>query len=394
MESIRKRSNVMIGLALVGACAAGLIMTGAAQKMASSSPGHVRTYYIGSDEVAWNYTPGGKNVILNRPFNSMEAVFTESGPHRIGSKYLKAVYREYTDATFTHLKPRPSEQEYLGILGPVVHAEVGDTVKIVFRNHGSHPYSIHPHGVFYSKDSEGVGYDDGSTAAEKAGDAVAPGATYTYTWQVPERAGPGRNDPSSVVWLYHSHVDEMRDVNSGLIGALVVTRRGMARPDGSPRDVDRELVNLYMIFNENDSWYLEHNVSAYCGDPKGVNRADLNPISQEGVFTLVGSGFADANTKATINGYLYGNMPVMTMRKGERVRWYLVTLGFAFNFHTPHWHGNVVTVGGQRTDVLSLSPAQMLTADMQPDDPGLWMVHCHVSDHMHMGMVALYRVTP
>ena len=54
----------------------------------------------------------------------------------------------------------------------------------------------------------------------------------------------------------------------------------------------------------------------------------------------------------------------------------------------------MVTVGGQRTDVLSLSPAQMLTADMRPDDPGLWMVHCHVSDHMHMGMVALYRVTP
>jgi hephaestin len=36
----------------------------------------------------------------------------------------------------------------------------------------------------------------------------------------------------------------------------------------------------------------------------------------------------------------------------------------------------------------------MITADMIPDDPGTWMMHCHVSDHMEGGMVALYRVLP
>jgi hypothetical protein len=62
---------------------------------------------------------------------------------------------------------------------------------------------------------------------------------------------------------------------------------------------------------------------------------------------------------------------MMTMKKGERVRCYLVNLGDGFNFHTPHWHGNTVTVHGERTDVVALSPAQMLVADMVPDYPGV-----------------------
>ena len=36
---------------------------------------------------------------------------------------------------------------------------------------------------------------------------------------------------------------------------------------------------------------------------------------------------------------------------------------------------------GQRTDVILLSPAQMVTADMVPDNVGTWMYHCHVSEH-------------
>lgn len=387
----RKANVVMfLGIGIAALCAA----PGVAGAPAQQAQGQVRTYYIAADEVVWDYAPQGKDVIANKPFDEMESVFAVSGPHRIGSKYLKAIYREYTDATFTHLKPRPADQQYLGILGPIIHAEVGDTIKVVFRNNGTHPYSIHPHGVFYNKDSEGVAYNDNATAADHVGGAVPPGATYTYTWQVPERAGPGPHDPSSVVWLYHSHTTERKDVNSGLVGAIIVTRRGDARPDGTPKDVDREFVTLFMIFNENDSWYLQHNIQAYTSDPKGVNLSDINPIDVSGVFTLIGSGFVDSNQKFSINGYIYGNGPIMEMRKGEHVRWYVVTLGYGFNFHTPHWHGNSVTVNGQRTDVISIAPAQMVTADMVPDDPGIWLYHCHVSDHMDGGMIARYEVKP
>ncbi len=54
--------------------------------------------------------------------------------------------------------------------------------------------------------------------------------------------------------------------------------------------------------------------------------------------------------------------PLMVMKKGDHVRWYVATLGDFFNGHTPHWHGNTVLVGGQRTDVLNIASAQMITS--------------------------------
>jgi manganese oxidase len=47
---------------------------------------------------------------------------------------------------------------------------------------------------------------------------VARGKTHTYVWKVPKRAGPGPMDPSTVLWMYHGHVDELADTNAGLIG--------------------------------------------------------------------------------------------------------------------------------------------------------------------------------
>jgi manganese oxidase len=93
-----------------------------------------------------------------------------------------------------------------------------------------------------------------------------------------------------------------------------------------------------------------------------------------------------------MNGFIFGNMPMMTMKKGDRVRWYVATLGDFFNAHTPHWHGNTVTVAGRRTDVLNVASAEMITADMVPDAAGIWLYHCHISDHMLAGMVARYEV--
>ena len=372
----------------------GLAAAAEAPQAANASGGKVHTYYVAADEVEWDYAPSGINKMMGAKFEGYANIFAERGPHRIGTVYRKAVYREYTDETFTHLKPRPPEWEHLGILGPVLRAEVGDTIRVYFRNNGTHPYSMHPHGVFYEKGSEGSNYEDASSAADKANNSVPSGQTHIYTWQVPERAGPGPGDGTSVVWLYHSHVDEPKDVESGLVGTIIITRRGMAGPDGKPKDVDREFVTLFTIFDENTSWYLEHNIQAYVSDPKGLNKLEFAPVDDQGVFSLVGTGFAAANFKAAINGYIFGNMPMMTMKKGERVRWYVVSIGEGINFHTPHWHGNVVLDGGKRTDTIFISPAQMLTVDMVPDDPGIWMFHCHVDDHMQAGMVALYEVKP
>jgi FtsP/CotA-like multicopper oxidase with cupredoxin domain len=362
--------------------------------LSDSSAGKTNTYYVAADEVDWNYAPAGMDKMMGTPFMGFSKLMTEKGPHRIGTVYRKALYREYTDATFTTLKPKAREWEHTGALGPVLRGEVGDTIRVVFKNAGTHPYSMHPHGVFYAKDSEGADYADGTSGPDKEDGGVPPGKTHVYTWKIPERAGPGPSDPSSVVWLYHSHVNEPRDVNAGLIGAILVSRAGAAGPTGRPKDVDREFISLFMIYDENQSWFLEDNIQRFTTDPKGVKRLEFQPTDENGLINGFGSGFVAATTKATINGYMYANGPMMTMKKGEHVRWYLFTVGAGANFHTPHWHGNVVTKGGHRTDVVPLLMAQMETVDMVPDDPGIWMFHCHVDEHMQAGMTAMYEVKP
>lgn len=353
--------------------------------------GKIRTYYIAATETNWDYAPGGMNMMTGAKFAGQPAIWTEHTKTRIGTVYRKALFREYTDDTFGMEKKRAPEWEHLGIMGPLIRAEVGDTIVIHFMNKATQPYSIHPHGVAYERDSEGTPYAD--TSMDGAG-LVPPGGMHTFVWNVPERAGPGDDDGSSVVWLYHSHNWEPRDIHSGLIGPMVITRRGMARPDGSPKDVDREFATLFMLIDENTSHYLKQNIDAYIEDPKSANRLEMIPMDLEGNLDLAGQGFAAANYKASINGYMFGNLPMPVMKRGEHVRWYVMTMGGQVNLHTPHWHGNVVTVDKHHTDIFSILPAQFVTADMVPDRVGTWMFHCHVDEHMEAGMMAMYQVQP
>jgi FtsP/CotA-like multicopper oxidase with cupredoxin domain len=353
------------------------------------STGQTRIYYIAAEEVTWDYAPGGVNQITGQPFGNAESPWVASGPHRIGKVLKKALYREYTDATFAQVKPRPKEWEHLGFLGPVLRAEVGDTIQVVFKNNLRFPVSMHPHGVFYQKDSEGAPYRDGSGDASKK--AVPPGATHTYTWPVPERAGPSHGDTSSVLWMYHSHVNEIADVNAGLVGPMIVTARGMARPDGTPKDVDRELVVAFAEVGEVESPYVEENIKQYMGDPSNVKVVTDNPFGVPIVVTNNPAEGPDFIVKESMNGFLYGNLPGLTMKVGDRVRWYLMATS-NFELHSPHWHGNTVVIQHMRTDVPTVLTMGMLVADMVPDNPGTWLFHCHVGPHLRAGMQALYTV--
>ncbi len=312
-------------LAVFLACvaAAGVWMLGARVLAAQAEhAGKTRVYYIAADEVEWDYAPSGRDEAMGMPFDAIAKQFTESGPHRIGRVYKKAIYRQYTDGTFTKLKPRAAEDAYLGLMGPILYAEAGDTIQVVFRNHATHPFGMHPHGVEYAKDSEGADYNDGTSGADKTDGCVPPGGTHVYIWRVTDAAAPGPEDPSSIFWLYHSHCDELRDVASGLFGGIVVTRRGMALPNGHPKGVDHEFVTMYIAINENESWYIDDNISEHLTDPKGIKRDYFGTAASTGlVGTIATDGFAASNIKWSINGYIYGNMPMMEMKKGDHVRW-------------------------------------------------------------------------
>ncbi len=342
-----------------------------------------RTSYVAADEVAWDYAPTGSNQITGLPFGDEENVFVQQGPDRIGKVYTKCLYREYKDAAFTEPKPVRPETEHLGTLGPIIRGVVGDTLKVVFKNNCRITTSVHPHGVFYLKASEGAPYNDGEGI--NGGDAVPPGGMWTYTWPVPRRAGPGPGDPSSILWMYHGHVDEPGDTNAGLIGPIIITGPDMARGDATPRDVDREFVNLFTVFDENRSPYIDANIQTYIKNVGNLKTRNIEALKAD-------DGFIESNLMHSINGYVYGNLPGLVMDLGERVRWYIIGMGTEVDLHTPHWHGQTLLFGTMRTDVIELLPGSMKTLDMVPDNPGTWLYHCHVNDHIDAGMLAKFTV--
>ena len=339
--------------------------------------GATRTYYVAADEVDWNYAPADHDHMTGKPYDERARYYTEKGPGRIGPIHRKAVYHEYTDASFTTLKPRPAAWEHLGVVGPVIRAEVGDTIKVVFKNNARFPFSMHPHGVKYDEASNGVA-------------PVAPGATFTYTWEVEANAGPQPGEPSSKLWLYHSHVNEQRDVAAGLVGPMLIGAKGTARPDGTPKDVDREFVVILYTLNEQDSQYLDDNIARNIDSPENLKKRAL-PAIVEIDGQPVNVAFAATNLRETINGYMYGNTKGLTMTEGERVRWYVAGMGI---FHIAHWHANTVTLANSSVDTVPLLPAEMHTTDMIVRSPGTWMIHCHVEGHLATGMYGHYTVEP
>lgn len=173
----------------------------------------------------------------------------------IGSKYKKVVYRQYTDSTFRVLVERTAAEEHLGILGPQLHADVGDKVNIIFKNMATRPYSIHAHGV---------------KTESSAVTPTSPGETRTYVWEIPERSGAGREDSACIPWAYYSTVDQVKDLYSGLIGPLIVCRRHYLRVYNTIKKLEFSL--LFLVFDENESWYLDDNIKTYSEHPVKVNK--------------------------------------------------------------------------------------------------------------------------
>jgi len=75
-----------------------------------------------------------------------------------GGRYIKAVFREYTDGTFTKLKRQTYRDRHRGFIGPVIRVEVGERLEVIFKNKASRQYSFHPFGLPVKKKYEGALY--------------------------------------------------------------------------------------------------------------------------------------------------------------------------------------------------------------------------------------------
>ncbi|KAM4726146.1 ferroxidase HEPHL1 isoform 2-T2 [Anableps anableps] len=347
-----------------------------------------RVYYVGINEDDWNYAPSGKNLLndVNIEDDEHASIFLERGTHRIGSVYKKAMYREYTDDTYSHQAPRP---DWLGFLGPILRAEINDVIVIHLKNFASRNYSIHPHGLFYMKDTEGALYPDKTSNALKEDDSVPPGGNYTYRWEVKPRFAPTDDDASCLTWVYHSHIDAPKDVASGLIGPLITCKKGILRNPGSQvshsnstlksvrKDVDQDIYLMFSVVDENLSWYLEDNIKR-CIEPDEVFSDDPD--------------FEESNLMHAINGYTFGNLPGIKLCQHRPVALHLFGMGNEVDIHSAFFHGNTLLDRGHRTDTISLFPATFATATMVPKMRGKWLLSCQVNDHLQAGMQAFYEV--
>lgn len=161
------------------------------------------------------------------------------------------MFRGYTDGSFS-TRSRANDWDHLGLVGPVLHASVGDTVVVELRNTLSFGISF--------QIMAGVALDVG---VENPADQVAPGSTTSYGWLLTSESGPGPADGSSLLHLYRSSADLVGHNAAGLMGPLVVTRAGEATSTGAPIDVDREMINLYWVLDENQSPFLRKNYGLF-----------------------------------------------------------------------------------------------------------------------------------
>ena len=390
---------------LVGAAVLGLLLGGCAP--ATSGPftdghhvdavavaagvGQVRTYYIAADEVLWDYAPHNRDDIKGKPFDDDENVFVSNGPTRIGHVYRKSLYRGYTDASFTKRIVAPTScpagvmpcDDTLGMMGPVIRAVVGDTIKVVFKNNTQYAASGPPARRVLREERRGSAVRG---RHEGAGQGRRRRGSGSHLHLQLEGSGPRWAGPDGRVLgdvdVPLAHRRDRRH-QRGPDGPHGHHRAGQGEPAPPPPPVTSTA--------RSSPTSRSRTRTRACTSTRTSQELAQAPHQ---VAADDEDAFEESNLMHSVNGFVYGNGPVLVMEVGQRVRWYTYTLGTEVDLHTPHWHGNTVTTNGMRSDMIQLLPGMMMVSDMVPDDPGTWLFHCHVNDHIAAGMLARYKVTP
>ncbi|XP_053771766.1 coagulation factor V isoform X2 [Desmodus rotundus] len=323
-----------------------------------SNNGNRKYYYIAAEEISWDYSKSAQR--------EMDDDDNDDVPE--GTIYKKVVFRKYLDSTFTKRDPRGEYEEHLGILGPVIRAEVDDVIQVRFKNLASRPYSLHAHGLSYEKSSEGKTYEDDSPEWFKEDNAIQPNRSYTYVWHATGRSGPENPGSACRAWAYYSAVNTEKDIHSGLIGPLLICRKGTLHKESKmPVDM-REFVLLFMVFDEKKSWY-------YDKKPQRSWRRTSSEVKHSHEFHA-------------INGMTY-NLPGLRMYEQEWVRLHLLNLGGSRDIHVVHFHGQTLLENGTQQHQLGvwpLLPGSFKTLEMKASKPGWWLLDTEVGENQRAGM--------
>ena len=158
----------------------------------------------------------------------------------------------------------------------------------------------------------------------------------------------------------------------GLYGALIV------EPRQSERVYDRDYTLMLA------EWDLELTPGVAAGTA---------PIGPRDATLRGGELGADL---FLVNGKMHGGIPPLMVTEGERVLVRLIHTGAMP--HPIHTHGHsfqIVATDGNPVpevarltkDTVLIGPAERYDLAFTADNPGVWMVHCHIEHHMANGMM-------
>lgn len=94
----------------------------------------------------------------------------------------------------------------------------------------------------------------------------------------------------------------------------------------------------------------------------------------------------------TINGKAYPDHAALNVSQGQRIR--LRFRNQTMMYHPMHLHGHTFQLvnragSGPRKDTSIVLPMQTVEVDLDADNPGQWMLHCHNAYHGEAGMMSI-----
>ena len=223
--------------------------------------------------------------------------------------------------------------------GPTIQVTQGDKVRVIFKNELPESSSIHWHGF-----EDQIGYD-GMPGISQA--AVKPGESFTYNFVIKQEG----------TYFYHSHM-AMQEM-AGMLGAFIMHPKIPYRPH-----CDKDFAISLQAY-----WVL-------------ANSTSPNTMNMEYNWLLFNGKAGPATTP-------------LIVRQGDRVRIRFINLGM--NHHPMHMHGHTFyitgTEGGRIQEsawwpgnTVLVGVAQSRNIEFLADNPGDWMLHCHLPHHMMNSM--------
>ena len=251
--------------------------------------------------------------------------------------------------------------------GPMITATAGEVLQITVRNRHDLVHSFHTHLSPYTLENDGSQMNPITAIAGMA--MIAPGESYTYEFR---HLAPG-------VYYYHCHSAHgghtiQQHIAQGLYGAIVI------------RAPDELKVRDEAIFMAERGMDIDGDGAPfYIMNGKGIPGGEH---ALEEIFAKDGLPGVAAQLGKTV--------PVFNLKVGESVRFTVVNIGD--QIHSFHVHGmNMVSVDmypGRMhpANVVPLVPGAADRVILTPQNPGLWLFHCHVVSHADMGMIGVMNV--